>query len=117
MLLNSETQALVLSQLLVEDSPSVTTYLSTRLFSSAEVMQITDAATDLLTIKAQWRASLADSVAIEVDGMTLNYTVFFQRLKSDGKRLESLLSQLTGIPIKTSYFGGKSTASSFVAYG
>jgi hypothetical protein len=95
----------------------MTAYLSTRGFSSAEITQIADAATDLFNIKAQWRASLADSVATEVDGMTLNYSALFKRLKSDGKRLEILLADLAGIPIKTSYFGGNSTASSFVAYG
>lgn len=80
---------------------------------------ITDTAAELTTIKTQWKAARGDSMAVKVGELTVDYKQHLRVLKTDGMRLENLLSQLTTVKLRASYWGGNSNrpSMSFVAYG
>lgn len=80
---------------------------------------IIDTAAELTTIKAQWKAARGDSMAVKVGELTVDYKQHLRVLKTDGMRLENLLSQLTTVKLRASYWGGNSNrpSMSFVAYG
>ena len=80
---------------------------------------IIDTASELTTIKTQWRAARGDSMAVKVGELSVDYKQHLRILKTDGMRLENLLSKLTTVKIRASYWGGNSNRQSvsFVAFG
>ena len=70
--------------------------------------QISDAIADLEAIDTQLRAARADSMALEVGDLKVDYGKHVAHLRSEGSLILKRLESITGVPLRYNKYTGRS---------
>jgi len=104
---------------LPESTSEVADRLAVQQFESFQVTLVAETSGDLTALKLQYVQARADSMAVKVGDLQVDYKSHVAQLRKEGKRLEKLLAGLVDVRQYTSYFGNTTSngSISFIGYG